>query len=68
VLAELAAAVRSGHLDPPDLVEESLRRIAADTHNAVIRVEVDSARAAAKAHRRIGPLAGLPMLVKDMAR
>jgi len=52
---------------PIDLVEESLRRIAADDHNAVIRVEVDSAREAAANHPRTGPLAGLPLLVKDMA-
>lgn len=67
VLAELAAAVRSGTVDPVDLVEESLRRIAADTHNAVIRLEADSARQEAANHSRTGPLAGLPMLVKDMA-
>ena len=68
MLAELAAAVRAGDIDPADLVEESLRRIDADTHNAVIRVEATSAREAAENHPRTGPLAGLPLLVKDMAR
>jgi hypothetical protein len=61
MLDELAGQVRSGRIDPVDLVEESLRRIAADDHNAVIRVEADSARAAAATHPRIGPLAGLPL-------
>jgi len=68
MLDELAGQVRCGRIDPADLVEESLRRIAADDHNAVIRVEADSAREAAATHPRIGPLAGLPLLVKDMAR
>jgi len=68
MLAELAAAVRAGDIDPADLVEESLRRIDADTHNAVIRVEATSAREAAENHPRTGPLAGLPLVVKDMAR
>jgi Asp-tRNA(Asn)/Glu-tRNA(Gln) amidotransferase A subunit family amidase len=52
MLDELAGQVRSGRIDPVDLVEESLRRIAADDHNAVIRVETDSARAAAATHPR----------------
>ena len=68
MLTELAAAVRSGRISPIDLVEESLRRIEGDAHNAVIRVEADSAREAALTHPRIGPLAGLPLLVKDLAR
>ncbi|WP_313675552.1 amidase [Mycolicibacterium sp.] len=68
MLHELAGQVRSGQIDPLDLVEESLRRIAADNHNAVIRVEADAAREAAATHPRIGPLAGLPLLVKDLAR
>lgn len=66
VLAELATAVHRGDVTPLELVEESLRRIdgAADL-NAVIRLEAESALAAAAAHDRTGPLAGIPLLVKD---
>jgi Asp-tRNA(Asn)/Glu-tRNA(Gln) amidotransferase A subunit family amidase len=69
MLAELAAAVGAGRIDPVDLVEESLRRIEQTRHlNAVIAVYADEAREAARQHNRKGPLAGLPFLVKDMAR
>jgi Asp-tRNA(Asn)/Glu-tRNA(Gln) amidotransferase A subunit family amidase len=69
MLNELAGHVRSGSIDPLDLVEESLRRIeAASELNAVVAVYADEARAAAQAHNRVGALAGLPLLVKDMAR
>jgi Asp-tRNA(Asn)/Glu-tRNA(Gln) amidotransferase A subunit family amidase len=70
MLAELAAAVRTGKVHPVDLVEESLRRIEASssTINAVTALRADEALAEAKTHRRDGPLAGLPLLVKDMAR
>jgi Asp-tRNA(Asn)/Glu-tRNA(Gln) amidotransferase A subunit family amidase len=69
MLNELAAHVRSGSIDPLDLVNESLRRIEASAElNAVVAVYADEARAAAQAHNRVGALAGLPLLVKDMAR
>lgn len=69
MLEELAASVRSGALDPVDLVNESLRRIDdAKELNAVVAVYADEALAAAKNHSREGALAGLPFLVKDMAR
>ena len=69
MLEELAAGVRSGALDPVDLVNESLRRIDnAKELNAVVAVYADKALAAAKNHSREGALAGLPFLVKDMAR
>ncbi|MFM7508808.1 MAG: amidase [Actinomycetota bacterium] len=66
MLAELAAAVHRGDVTPLELVEESLRRIdgAADL-NAVIRLEAEFALAAAATHDRTGPLAGIPLLVKD---
>ncbi len=68
--AALAAAVREGRVDPVALVEESLRRI--ETHNgrlkAVTAIRAEEARAEAKASRREGALAGLPLLVKDLAR
>jgi Asp-tRNA(Asn)/Glu-tRNA(Gln) amidotransferase A subunit family amidase len=70
MLEELAGAVRDGRITPTDLVEESLRRIEAShaTLNAVVALRADEAREEAARHPRTGPLAGLPLLVKDMAR
>jgi Asp-tRNA(Asn)/Glu-tRNA(Gln) amidotransferase A subunit family amidase len=70
VLRELAAAVRDGRVDPVDLVDESLRRIEAanPTLNAVTALRAEEALVEAKASPRLGALAGLPLLVKDMAR
>ena len=68
--AALAAAVREGRVDPVTLVEESLRRI--ETHNgrlnAVTALRAEEALAEAAASPRTGALAGLPLLVKDLAR
>lgn len=68
--AELATAVRAGTIHPRRLVEESLRRIEAANAdlNAVVALRADEALAEADAHPRTGPLAGLPLLVKDLAR
>lgn len=69
MLEELSAGVRNGSIDPVDLVNESLRRIEdAARLNAVVAVYADEAIAAAQTHPRTGRLAGLPVLVKDMAR
>ena len=69
MLEELATRVRNGSLHPSDLVEEALRRIDAASHlNAVVDVYADEARSVARSHPRTGDLAGLPVLVKDMAR
>jgi Asp-tRNA(Asn)/Glu-tRNA(Gln) amidotransferase A subunit family amidase len=70
MLERLAAAVRDGSVSPTDLVEESLRRIEAshDELNAVVALRAEEALAEAAAHPRTGALAGLPLLVKDMAR
>ena len=70
MLAELAAAVREKRVEPIDLVDESLRRIEASqaTLNAVTAVRAEEARAEARSHARDGALAGLPVLVKDLAR
>lgn len=69
MLAELAAQVRDGALDPVDLVREALARIdAARDLNAVVDLYADEALATARSHSRTGALAGLPVLVKDMAR
>jgi Asp-tRNA(Asn)/Glu-tRNA(Gln) amidotransferase A subunit family amidase len=68
--AELAAAVRDGRVTPRQLVVECLRRIEAanDDINAVVALRADDALAEADRHPRTGPLAGLPLLVKDLAR
>jgi Asp-tRNA(Asn)/Glu-tRNA(Gln) amidotransferase A subunit family amidase len=70
MLQELAGAVRDGQITPAELVEESLKRIeeSQDTLNAVVALRADEAREDATRHPRTGPLAGLPLLVKDMAR
>jgi Asp-tRNA(Asn)/Glu-tRNA(Gln) amidotransferase A subunit family amidase len=70
MLERLAAAVREGQISPTELVERSLRRIEAshDDLNAVVALRADEALAEAAAHPRTGALAGLPLLVKDMAR
>jgi len=69
MLNELATQVRNGTIDPVDLVKESLRRIdAARELNAVVDLYADEALAIAQTHSRQGALAGLPLLVKDMAR
>jgi len=65
----LAQAVRSREIAPIDLVNEAIRRIEqAKDINAVTVVHADAAREAAERHSRTGPLAGLPLLVKDMVR
>jgi Asp-tRNA(Asn)/Glu-tRNA(Gln) amidotransferase A subunit family amidase len=68
MLRELAAGVRRGDIDPVELVETSFRRIERlDPHiNAVVAVReraLDEARACV----REGPLAGIPVLIKDLA-
>ena len=69
MLEELSAKVRSGDINPIDLVNESLRRIEAGSPlNAVVATYAEEARAIAASHSRTGALAGLPFLVKDMAR
>lgn len=70
MLHELSAAVRAGEVSPTELVERSLRRIEAanPTLNAVVALRAEEALAEAAEHRCTGPLAGLPLLVKDLAR
>ncbi len=69
MLEELANGVRNGSINPVDLVNESLRRISEASHlNAVVAVFADEALELAQHHNRKGLLAGLPLLVKDMAR
>ena len=69
MLRQLVTKVHRGEISPLELVEESLRRIEAATElNAVTDVFADEAREVAQQHSRQGPLAGLPILVKDMVR
>jgi len=69
MLAELAFKVRNNEVSPVELVEESLRRIeAAKELNAVVDLYADEALEIARTHQRTGKVAGLPLLVKDMAR
>lgn len=66
-LEEIAAGVRDGALDPVQLVEDALQRAAdAADLNAIVHLDVDGARKAAAAHDRIGALAGVPVLVKEI--
>ena len=72
---ELAAAIRAGAVSPVDAVEQSLEHIACHNPavNAVCSLDADAARAAARAAEAaardgaaLGPLHGVPVLVKDM--
>ncbi|GAA3569894.1 amidase [Kribbella ginsengisoli] len=66
-LEATAAAVRAGELDPVDLVEQALQRAADAAHlNAVVHLDVEGARATAVRHDRVGALAGIPVLVKEI--
>ena len=63
----LAQLVRDGEVQPRELVEAALRRIEAlnPQLNAVRVVLAEEALAAADASPRTGPLAGVPIAVKD---
>jgi aspartyl-tRNA(Asn)/glutamyl-tRNA(Gln) amidotransferase subunit A len=66
-VAAIAAAVRSGELDPVDLTERALRAAGAAGHlNAVVHLDPGGALAAAGRHDRTGALAGVPVLVKEI--
>ena len=74
--AQIAAGVRGGELDPAAVVEDSLARIAAHNGelNAYCLVLPERARAAAAAlaearerGEQLGPLAGVPVAIKDVA-
>jgi Asp-tRNA(Asn)/Glu-tRNA(Gln) amidotransferase A subunit family amidase len=68
MLAEIAAAVREGRVSPEELLGESLRRIEAHNPalNAVIALRAEQALREARTSARTGPLAGIPLLVKDL--
>lgn len=66
-LTEAAAALASGRVTASALVEEAIARAEAwqPRINAIIRLDADEARAAARAPRT-GPLSGIPLAHKDM--
>ena len=75
ILSELAGAVRVGRVSSQQLVERSLERIARldGQLNAIVALRAELALGEARAlDERVaagedpGPLAGLPLLVKDL--
>jgi len=71
--SSLADAVRRGDVRAADALEGSLEAIAASKLNAVVHLDAEGARRAAEEiDRRVragedpGPLAGVPLLVKDL--
>lgn len=64
-----AELVRSGALEPGDLVEVAIARIDAlnPTLNAVVTTAFDQARAAVATGLQQGPFTGVPFLLKDLA-
>ncbi len=70
MLTELATAVRERRVHPTELVEEALRRIDKldGPINAVVALGAEQALEAAKQSPCEGRLAGIPYLVKDLAR
>lgn len=64
-LRALAAALAAGEIDPVAHVRDVLARLAADPLNAVITLDAERALAAA-ARPRPGPLAGVPIGIKDI--
>lgn len=70
MLHELAAAVRARRVSAEELVGEALRRI--DRHDgelgSVVALRAEEALREARQATPDGPLAGIPFLVKDLAR
>jgi aspartyl-tRNA(Asn)/glutamyl-tRNA(Gln) amidotransferase subunit A len=64
--AAIAAGVRDGRLDPGDVLEAHLERVRAwdPSVHALLALDEPGARAAARRVRG-GPLAGVPLVVKD---
>jgi aspartyl-tRNA(Asn)/glutamyl-tRNA(Gln) amidotransferase subunit A len=66
-IEQVAAAVRSGAVDPVDLVERALQRAEETAElNAVVHLDAEGARKTAAGHDRTGALAGIPVLVKEL--
>lgn len=68
MLDELAEAVRSRRVAPVELVETALARIEAvnPSLNAVVDLRAEAALEEATRHDLQGPLAGVPILIKDL--
>jgi amidase len=64
--AGMATAVREGRLTALEILDAHLDRIAAlnPALNAIVAVDAERARAAARAHNRQGTLAGVPLTIK----
>ena len=66
-LEEIATGVRSGRLNPVELVEQALHSAKEwEQLNAVVHLDAEGARKAAAEHPRTGALAGVPLLVKEI--
>ena len=63
---EIASGVRSGNLQPIDIVDTYGKAIAADDNNALITNCVERARGQVAGGVLDGPLSGVPFVVKDM--
>src|ERR1035438_4018185 len=63
----IAAAVREGRLSPLEILDAHIERIAAHNPalNAIVAVDAERARAAARSHDRQGTLAGVPLTIKS---
>lgn len=70
MLNELATAVRERRVSAEELVAEALRRIERDDAalGSVVALQPEEALRAAREATGDGPLAGVPFLVKDLAR
>lgn len=70
MLNELATAVRERRVSAEELVAEALRRIDRDDAalGSVVALQPEEALRAARQSSGDGPLAGVPFLVKDLAR
>lgn len=68
MLNEIAAAVRENRVHPAELVAEAIGRIESldGDINSVIELHAEEALAEAKASPGVGPLAGVPFLMKDL--
>jgi aspartyl-tRNA(Asn)/glutamyl-tRNA(Gln) amidotransferase subunit A len=73
LVRELAMAIRSGELSPVDHVEDVLKRLDGDQHNAVVLLLAEQARRAARERadelakgQWRGPLHGIAVAVKDL--
>ncbi|MEM8852591.1 MAG: amidase [Pseudomonadota bacterium] len=72
-ITELSGQIRAGQLSPVDLLDAYLERIAAhDGHvrafvhlNANARSDAEAVHTAVREGRSVGPLAGIPLAVKD---